>query len=51
MLEVRADSVAFRHELARRAIEQSLPAIRRRQLNAAVVAALRAPGAAGARPR
>ena len=42
VLEVRPDSLAFRHELARRAIERSLPAIRRRQLNAAVVAALRA---------
>ena len=41
VLEVRADSIAFRHELARRAIEQGLPAIRRQQLNAAVVAALR----------
>ena len=40
VLEDRADSIAFRHELARRAIEQSLPAIRRRHLNAAVVAAL-----------
>jgi DNA-binding CsgD family transcriptional regulator/tetratricopeptide (TPR) repeat protein len=42
VLEDRSDGVAFRHELARRAIEQSLPAIRRRRLNAAVVAALRA---------
>ena len=42
VLEDRADSIAFRHELTRRAIEHSLPAIRRRQLNAAVVAALRA---------
>jgi len=42
VLVVRSHSVAFRHELARRAIERSLPAIRRRQLNAAVVAALRA---------
>ena len=50
VLEDRADRVAFRHELARRAIEHSLPAIRRRQLNGSVVAALRAPGAAGARP-
>ena len=41
VLEDRADRVAFRHELARRAIEHSLPAIRRRQLNAAVIAALR----------
>ena len=43
VIEVRADSLAFRHELARRAVEQSLPALRRQQLNAAVVAALRAP--------
>ena len=42
VLEDRADGVTFRHELARRAIEQSLPSIRRRQLNASVVAALRA---------
>jgi DNA-binding CsgD family transcriptional regulator/tetratricopeptide (TPR) repeat protein len=41
VLEVRPHSLAFRHELARRAIEQSLPAIRRRALNAAVVDALR----------
>jgi DNA-binding CsgD family transcriptional regulator/tetratricopeptide (TPR) repeat protein len=38
---VRPQSLAFRHELARRAIESSLPAIRRRSLNAAVVSALR----------
>jgi DNA-binding CsgD family transcriptional regulator len=42
VLEDRADSIAFRHELARRAIEHSLPAIRRRQLNQSVVAALHA---------
>ena len=42
VLEDRADGVAFRHELARRAIEHSLPGIRRRRLNAAVVDALRA---------
>ena len=42
VLEIRPDSLAFRHELARRAIERSLPAIRRRELNAAVVQALRA---------
>ena len=41
VLEVRSHSVAFRHELARRAIERSLPAIRRQQLNAGVVEALR----------
>ena len=42
VLEVSADRLAFRHELARRAIEQSLPALRRQQLNAAVVRELRA---------
>jgi DNA-binding CsgD family transcriptional regulator/tetratricopeptide (TPR) repeat protein len=41
VIEVRPDRLAFRHELARRAIEQSLPALRRRELNAAVVAQLR----------
>ena len=40
VLEVRPDSLGFRHELARRAIERSLPAIRHRILNAAVVDAL-----------
>jgi DNA-binding CsgD family transcriptional regulator/tetratricopeptide (TPR) repeat protein len=34
--------IGFRHELARRAIEISLPSLRRRALNAAVVGALRA---------
>ena len=42
VIDVRPDSLAFRHELTRRAIERSLPALRRRSLNAAVVAALRA---------
>jgi DNA-binding CsgD family transcriptional regulator/tetratricopeptide (TPR) repeat protein len=42
ILEVRPDRLAFRHELARRVVESSLPELRRRQLNAAVVAALRA---------
>ena len=37
--------IGFRHELARRAIEISLPSLRRRALNAAVVGALRAGGA------
>ena len=37
MLQVRADGLAFRHELARRAVEQSLSALRRRALHAAVV--------------
>jgi DNA-binding CsgD family transcriptional regulator/tetratricopeptide (TPR) repeat protein len=40
VLEVRGDSVAFRHELARRAIEQTLPELRRQGLNALVVRAL-----------
>jgi DNA-binding CsgD family transcriptional regulator/tetratricopeptide (TPR) repeat protein len=42
VVEMRSQGLAFRHELARRALEQSLPAIRRRTLNAAVVEALRA---------
>ena len=45
LIELRGDGgLGFRHELARRAIEQSLPALRRRLLNRAVVAALRARG-------
>jgi DNA-binding CsgD family transcriptional regulator/tetratricopeptide (TPR) repeat protein len=40
MLQVRATGVAFRHELARRAVEASLPVLRRRRLNAAVLSAL-----------
>ncbi len=36
----RPDGVTFRHELARRAVEQSLPPLRRRTLHRAVVAAL-----------
>src|SRR3954464_353986 len=46
LVELRAEGLGFRHELARRAIEQSLTALRRRQLNAAVVGALRARGGA-----
>jgi ATP/maltotriose-dependent transcriptional regulator MalT len=42
IVEPAADGLRFRHELARRAVEESLPALRRRELNAAVVAALRA---------
>jgi len=42
VIEVRGDGIAFRHELARRAIEQALPELRRQQLNARVVAALQA---------
>ena len=44
LIELREDGLGFRHELARRAIEQSLPEIRRRLLNQRVVAALRARG-------
>jgi DNA-binding CsgD family transcriptional regulator/tetratricopeptide (TPR) repeat protein len=44
LIELRGDGLGFRHELARRAIEQSLPALRRRLLNRAVVSALRARG-------
>ncbi|TCM45080.1 regulatory LuxR family protein [Kribbella sp. VKM Ac-2568] len=37
VLETDEQGVRFRHELARRAIEESLPAIRRRELNATIV--------------
>ena len=46
VLQVRADGLAFRHELARRAVEQSLSALHRRALHVRVVAAL-----ASAQPR
>jgi DNA-binding CsgD family transcriptional regulator/tetratricopeptide (TPR) repeat protein len=46
LIELRPDGLGFRHELARRAIEQSLPALRRRLFNADVVAVLRARGGA-----
>jgi DNA-binding NarL/FixJ family response regulator len=42
LVEVRPEGLGFRHELARRAIEDSLPVIRRQALNQAVVEALRA---------
>jgi DNA-binding CsgD family transcriptional regulator len=41
MLEVRPDAVAFRHELARRAVEGTLPRSVQIELNARVLAALR----------
>jgi hypothetical protein len=41
VLEVSAHHLGFRHELARRAIERSLPALARRRLNARVLEALR----------
>jgi DNA-binding CsgD family transcriptional regulator len=40
ILEVRRDAVAFRHELSRRAVEGSLAASERMQLNGKVLAAL-----------
>ena len=47
ILRVRPGGLVFRHELARRAVEQSLSGLRRRGLHRAVVAALL--GAAGSR--
>ena len=44
IVEVRADGIAFRHELARRAVEAAVPRLRRRGLHRAVLAAL-PPGA------
>lgn len=40
IVELRSEGVMFRHEIARRAIEHGLPAIRRCALNGAVVRAL-----------
>ncbi|WP_405056594.1 AAA family ATPase [Kribbella sp. NBC_01505] len=37
LLETRSDALVFRHELARRAIEEALPTTRRRALNARLV--------------
>ena len=48
MLELRGDALAFRHELARAAVEASLGPLRRRALNAAVLAALERRGGADA---
>ncbi|HKR50456.1 MAG TPA: AAA family ATPase [Pseudonocardiaceae bacterium] len=42
IIEVGVDGIAFRHELARRAVEHSLPTIRRRALNRQMLRALRA---------
>jgi DNA-binding CsgD family transcriptional regulator/tetratricopeptide (TPR) repeat protein len=49
MLTVHEDAVAFRHELARRAVEESLTALGARQRHARVLVALRAVGADPAR--
>lgn len=40
LLEVQRDGLAFRHELARRAVEEHLPELRRRMLHSKVLAAL-----------
>ena len=42
VLQVRPDGLAFRHELARRAVEQSMSALHRRTLHARAVTALSA---------
>lgn len=42
VIEVRADGIAFRHELARRAVQGSVSRLRRRQLHGAVARALMA---------
>ncbi|WP_447152742.1 helix-turn-helix transcriptional regulator [Nakamurella sp. GG22] len=42
VIEVRADGIAFRHELARRAVQVSVPRLRRRQMHGAVARALMA---------
>jgi DNA-binding CsgD family transcriptional regulator/tetratricopeptide (TPR) repeat protein len=44
LIEGRPGGIGFRHELARRAIEESLPVIRRRLINQDVVQALRDSG-------
>jgi DNA-binding CsgD family transcriptional regulator len=45
VLTVHRGAVAFRHELARRAVEEAMPRSRARQLHARVLSALRARGA------
>jgi DNA-binding CsgD family transcriptional regulator/tetratricopeptide (TPR) repeat protein len=49
VVEWQGDGLAFRHELARRAVEEALPASRARVLHARVLAALQACGADPAR--
>ena len=46
---VHGDAMAFRHELARRAVEEAIPRSRARQLHARVLSVLRAQGADPAR--
>ena len=44
LLQLRGDALAFRHDLARRAVEDALSPLRRRELNARVLDALEAAG-------
>jgi ATP/maltotriose-dependent transcriptional regulator MalT len=44
IVEMRRDGLAFRHELVRRAIEGSIPGLRRRQLQRDVISVLRSHG-------
>jgi DNA-binding CsgD family transcriptional regulator/tetratricopeptide (TPR) repeat protein len=44
LLGVRGDALAFRHDLARRAVEDAIPPLRRRELNRRVLAALEKAG-------
>ena len=44
LLTVQAETVSFRHDLARRAVEDAIPPLRRRELNRRVLAALEAAG-------
>ncbi len=44
LLRVHGDALAYRHDLARRAVEDAIPPLRRRELNRRVLAALEAAG-------
>ncbi|HKG63410.1 MAG TPA: LuxR C-terminal-related transcriptional regulator [Solirubrobacteraceae bacterium] len=44
LLQLRGDALAFRHDLARRAVEDALSPLRRRELNARVLEGLEAAG-------
>ncbi len=46
LLTLRADTLAFRHDLVRRAVEEGISPVRQRQLDAAVLQALEAYGGA-----
>jgi len=49
LLQLRGDALAFRHDLARRAVEDGLSPLRRRELNARVLRVLEATGEDAAR--